>query len=346
MDKKMAEAPATEEGADARGEALEPLLAESSDRFCMFPVRYQEIWKMYKMAEASFWTAEEVDLSSDLKHWEGLNDGEKHFISHILAFFAASDGIVIENLAVRFMSDIMVPEARAFYGFQIAIENIHSEMYSLLLDTYIKDTAEKSRLFSAVETIPCVKRKADWSLRWIGSKSSFAERLVAFACVEGIFFSGSFCSIFWLKKRGLMPGLTFSNELISRDEGLHTDFACLLYSLLEHTKLPESRILEIVLGSVVIEQEFCTDALPVNLVGMNAGLMKQYIEFVADRLLVQLGCDKYYNSPNPFDFMELISLQGKTNFFEKRVGEYQKAGVMAGVDSAENLRSFTIDEDF
>jgi len=325
----------------------EPLLAESSDRFCMFPVRYQEIWKMYKMAEASFWTAEEVDLSADLKHWESLNDGEKHFISHILAFFAASDGIVLENLAVRFMSEIMVPEARAFYGFQIAIENIHSEMYSLLLETYIKDPIEKSRLFSAIETVPVIKKKADWALRWIGSDSTFAERLVAFACVEGIFFSGSFCAIFWLKKRGLMPGLTFSNELISRDEGLHTDFACLLYQNLEYTKLSSARILEVVTSAVSIEQEFVCDALPCNLVGMNADLMKTYIEFVADRLLVSLGCDKHFNVQNPFEFMELISLQGKTNFFEKRVGEYQKAGVMNSMDgNSHSMRAFTVDEDF
>ena len=292
-------------------------------------------------------TAEEVDLSSDQKHWEGLNDGEKHFVSHVLAFFAASDGIVIENLAVRFMSEITVPEARAFYGFQIAIENIHSEMYSLLLETYIKDPVEKSRLFSAIETVPVIKKKADWSLRWIGSQASFAERLVAFACVEGIFFSGSFCAIYWLKKRGLMPGLTFSNELISRDEGLHTDFACLLYKNLEYTQLSSDRVLEIVASAVTIEQEFVCDALPVNLVGMNSNLMKTYIEFVADRLLVALGNEKHFNVANPFEFMELISLQGKTNFFEKRVGEYQKAGVMNSMDGdSHSMRAFSTEEDF
>ena len=286
-------------------------------------------------------------MSSDQKHWEGLNDGEKHFVSHVLAFFAASDGIVLENLAVRFMAEITVPEARAFYGFQIAIENIHSEMYSLLLETYIKDPTEKSRLFSAIETVPVIKKKADWALRWIGSDSSFAERLVAFACVEGIFFSGSFCAIYWLKKRGLMPGLTFSNELISRDEGLHTDFACLLYKCLEYTKLDHDRVLEIVSSAVSIEQEFVCDALPCNLVGMNANLMSEYIEFVADRLLVALGNDKHYNATNPFEFMELISLQGKTNFFEKRVGEYQKAGVMNSIEGDNHsMRAFSTDEDF
>ena len=286
-------------------------------------------------------------MSSDQKHWEGLNDGEKHFVSHILAFFAASDGIVLENLAVRFMAEITVPEARAFYGFQIAIENIHSEMYSLLLETYIKDPTEKSRLFSAIETVPVIKKKADWALRWIGSDSSFAERLVAFACVEGIFFSGSFCAIYWLKKRGLMPGLTFSNELISRDEGLHTDFACLLYKCLEYTKLDHDRVLEIVSSAVTIEQEFVCDALPCNLVGMNANLMSEYIEFVADRLLVALGNEKHYNATNPFEFMELISLQGKTNFFEKRVGEYQKAGVMNSIEGDNHsMRAFSTDEDF
>ena len=286
-------------------------------------------------------------MSSDQKHWEGLNDGEKHFVSHVLAFFAASDGIVLENLAVRFMAEITVPEARAFYGFQIAIENIHSEMYSLLLETYIKDPTEKSRLFSAIETVPVIKKKADWALRWIGSDSSFAERLVAFACVEGIFFSGSFCAIYWLKKRGLMPGLTFSNELISRDEGLHTDFACLLYKCLEYTKLDHDRVLEIVSSAVSIEQEFVCDALPCNLVGMNANLMSEYIEFVADRLLVALGNEKHYNATNPFEFMELISLQGKTNFFEKRVGEYQKAGVMNSIEGDNHsMRAFSTDEDF
>ena len=322
----------------------EPLLCENDERFCMFPIKYPEIWEMYKKAEASFWTAEEVDLSSDIKHWEGLNDDEKHFVSHVLAFFASSDGIVLENLATRFLGDIQVPEARAFYGFQIAIENIHSEMYSLLLDAYIKDNAVKSNLFKAIETVPCVKRKADWAIKWIGSESSFAERLVAFACVEGIFFSGSFCAIFWLKKRGFMPGLTFSNELISRDEGLHCDFACLLYSLM-NKKLDKSVVLQIVKEAVEIEKEFVCDSLPVGLIGMNADMMKDYIDFVADRLLVELGMEKIYNTQNPFEFMELISLQGKTNFFEKRVGEYQKAGVMGSVNNT-SAHSFSLDEDF
>ncbi|MCO5551625.1 hypothetical protein L7F22_005130 [Adiantum nelumboides] len=326
-------------------EKTEPLLAENPLRFCMFPITYPSVWEMYKKAEASFWTAEEVDLSSDQHHWEGLHNDEKHFISHVLAFFAASDGIVLENLAVRFMKEIQVPEARAFYGFQIAIENIHSEMYSLLLETYIRDQKEKARLFNAVETIPCVAKKAEWALRWIGSQNSFAERLVAFACVEGIFFSGSFCAIFWLKKRGLMPGLTFSNELISRDEGLHCDFACLLYNLLEN-KLSQARVQEILCDAVEIEKEFVCEALSCDLVGMNSNLMRQYIEFVADRLMVALGQGKVYNTRNPFDWMELISLQGKTNFFEKRVGEYQKASVMANLGSAEGNHVFRLDEDF
>lgn len=312
----------------------------------MFPVRFPSIWEFYKKAEASFWTAEEVDLSSDLRHWdETLTADERHFISHVLAFFAASDGIVLENLAVRFMSDVQVPEARAFYGFQIAIENIHSEMYSLLIDTYIKDGEEKSRLFRAVETIPCVKRKAEWAMRWIDGSESFAERLIAFACVEGIFFSGSFCAIFWLKKRGLMPGLAFSNELISRDEGLHCDFACLLYGLLKG-KLAEERVKGIVMEAVEIEREFVCEALPVGLVGMNAKLMGEYIEFVADRLLGELGVGRVYNAVNPFDWMELISLQGKTNFFEKRVGEYQKAGVMSSLNGNGDSHVFKTDEDF
>jgi ribonucleoside-diphosphate reductase subunit M2 len=299
---------------------------------------------MYKKAEASFWTAEEVDLSSDAKDWESLNDGERHFIKHVLAFFAASDGIVLENLAGRFMTDVQLPEARAFYGFQIAIENIHSEMYSLLLETYIKDPMEKARLFQAIDTIPAVQKKAEWALKWISAKNRFAERLVAFACVEGIFFSGSFCAIYWLKKRGLMPGLTFSNELISRDEGLHCDFACLLYSNMEN-KLEESTIHDIVREAVALEIEFCTEALPASLVGMNDKLMGQYIEMCADRLLTSLGCSKIWNTANPFEFMELISLQGKTNFFEKRVGEYQKAGVMGGADGAA-MHTFSLEEDF
>lgn len=311
----------------------------------MFPIKYPAVWEMYKKAEASFWTAEEVDLSSDQGHWESLRDDEKHFISHVLAFFAASDGIVLENLAVRFMKEIQIPEARAFYGFQIAIENIHSEMYSLLLETYIKDHKEKARLFNAIETVPCVAKKADWALRWIGSESSFAERIVAFACVEGIFFSGSFCAIFWLKKRGLMPGLTFSNELISRDEGLHCDFACLLYTLLEN-KLSEARVREILCDAVEFEREFVCEALSCDLVGMNSTLMSQYIDFVADRLMVALGYSKIFNAQNPFDWMELISLQGKTNFFEKRVGEYQKASVMANLGSTESNHVFRMDDDF
>ena len=300
---------------------------------------------MYKKAEASFWTAEEVDLSHDLRHWDSLTADEKHFISHVLAFFAASDGIVLENLAGRFMKEVQVAEARAFYGFQVAIENIHSEMYSLLLETYIKDSVEKNRLFHAIETVPCVAKKAEWALRWIDGSESFAERLVAFACVEGIFFSGSFCAIFWLKKRGLMPGLTFSNELISRDEGLHCDFACLLYSLLRK-KLSEERVKGIVRDAVNIEREFVVDALPCALVGMNGVLMSQYIEFVADRLLGALGYGKTYNVQNPFDWMELISLQGKTNFFEKRVGDYQKASVMSSLNGNGGVHVFTMDEDF
>lgn len=324
----------------------EPLLAPNPDRFCMFPIQYPQIWEMYKKAEASFWTAEEVDLSQDQRHWENLTDGERHFITHVLAFFAASDGIVLENLAGRFMKEVQLAEARAFYGFQIAIENIHSEMYSLLLETYIKDSDEKSRLFRAVETIPCVERKATWALRWIDGSETFAERIIAFACVEGIFFSGSFCAIFWLKKRGLMPGLTFSNELISRDEGLHCDFACLLYSLLK-MKLSEERVQGIIADAVVIEREFVCDALPCALVGMNGELMSQYIEFVADRLLTALGYGKLYNASNPFDWMELISLQGKTNFFEKRVGEYQKASVMSSLNvNGGDSHVFKLDEDF
>ncbi|KAL9229497.1 hypothetical protein vseg_004959 [Gypsophila vaccaria] len=327
-------------------EETEPLLAPNPDRFCMFPIQYPQIWEMYKKAEASFWTAEEVDLSQDLRHWSTtLSDDERHFITHVLAFFAASDGIVLENLACRFMKEIQLPEARAFYGFQIAIENIHSEMYSLLLETYIQDSALKSNLFRAVETIPAVKRKADWALRWIDGGESFAERIIAFACVEGIFFSGSFCAIFWLKKRGLMPGLTFSNELISRDEGLHCDFACLLYSLLKK-KASEERVQGIIKEAVEIEREFVCDALPCALVGMNGELMSQYIEFVADRLLGALGCGKVYGVTNPFDWMELISLQGKTNFFEKRVGEYQKASVMNSLNGHGGSHVFKLDEDF
>jgi ribonucleoside-diphosphate reductase beta chain len=318
----------------------EKLLEENKDRFVLFPINHADIWKMYKTHVASFWTAEEVDLHADLKDWERLSDDEKHFVKHVLAFFAASDGIVNENLAVNFMREVQVPEARCFYGFQIMMENIHSEMYSLLIDTYIKDNAERRYLFNAIETVPCVKKKAEWALRWIGN-GSFAERLVAFAAVEGIFFSGSFCSIFWLKKRGLMPGLSTSNEFISRDEGLHCDFACLLYGMLEN-KLSHSHVLSIIKDAVVNEHEFVTSALPVSLIGMNSKMMCQYIEFVADRLLVALGYPKHYNSSNPFDFMEMISLQGKTNFFEKRVSEYKKQGV--GQAKEDNV--FKLDEDF
>jgi len=319
----------------------EILLKENKDRFVILPINYPAIWEKYKQHEASFWTAEEIDLSSDLKDWENLNNGERHFISHILAFFAASDGIVNENLAVNFMSEVQLPEARCFYGFQIMMENIHSETYALLIDTYIKNPEEKNRLFHAIDTVPAVKKKAEWALRWI-TNGSFAERLVAFAAVEGIFFSGSFCSIFWLKKRGLMPGLTFSNELISRDEGLHCEFACLLYKMLQN-KLSEAQVKSIITDAVTIEKEFITEALPVDLIGMNAKLMQQYIEFVADRWLVELGYPKVYNATNPFDFMEMISLQGKTNFFEKRVGDYQKAGVMTTNNVSQ---SFSLDEDF
>lgn len=319
----------------------EILLKENKDRFVILPINYPAIWEKYKQHEASFWTAEEIDLGADLKDWENLNNGERHFISHILAFFAASDGIVNENLAVNFMSEVQLPEARCFYGFQIMMENIHSETYALLIDTYIKNPEEKNRLFHAIDTVPAVKKKAEWALRWI-TNGSFAERLVAFAAVEGIFFSGSFCSIFWLKKRGLMPGLTFSNELISRDEGLHCEFACLLYKILQN-KLSETQVKSIITDAVTIEKEFITEALPVDLIGMNAKLMQQYIEFVADRWLMELGYSKVYNAANPFDFMEMISLQGKTNFFEKRVGDYQKAGVMGTANASQ---SFSLDEDF
>jgi ribonucleoside-diphosphate reductase beta chain len=318
----------------------EVLLRENKDRFVILPINYPRIWEMYKKHEASFWTAEEIDLSDDLKHWENLNDGERHFISHILAFFAASDGIVNENLAVNFMSEVQVPEARCFYGFQIMMENIHSETYALLIDTYIKDPAEKDRLFHAIDTVPAVQKKAEWALKWINN-GTFAQRLVAFAAVEGIFFSGSFCSIFWLKKRGLMPGLTFSNELISRDEGMHCEFACLLYGMLSE-KLSKQEATKIITDAVEIEKEFVTDALPVNLIGMNAKMMSQYIEFVADRWLVELGYERVYNTTNPFDFMEMISLQGKTNFFEKRVGDYQKNGVL----NTQESKAFSLDEDF
>lgn len=298
------------------------LLADNPNRYVMFPLQDHDIWQLYKKMFDCMWRAEEIDLSKDMKHWESLNDHERHFIKMILAFFAASDGIVIENLGMRFLSEVQLPEARAAYGFQLMIENVHSETYSLLIDTYIKDDFEKKTLFEAIENFPCIKKKGDWAIKWINDKrSSFAARLVAFACVEGIFFSGAFCSIYWLKKRGLMPGLTFSNELISRDEGMHTDLAVMLFNKL-NKKLNKSKIKEIVKEAVDIEKEFICDALPCKLIGMNATLMSQYIEFVADRLLVQLGCNKEYKSENPFDFMEMISLEGKTNFFEKRVADY------------------------
>ncbi|MEN9744124.1 MAG: hypothetical protein RLZZ65_1929 [Bacteroidota bacterium] len=320
----------------------EPILEENKSRFVLFPIQHDDIWSFYKKAEASFWTAEEIDLSPDIIDWESkLNDDERHFIKHVLAFFAASDGIVNENLAEHFLNEVQYTEAKFFYGFQVTMENIHSETYSLLIDTYIKDTKEKNYLFNAIDTVDCVRKKADWALRWI-DQGSFAERLVAFAAVEGIFFSGSFCSIFWLKKRGLMPGLSFSNELISRDEGLHCDFACLLYTQHLVNKLPKEKVREIITNAVEIEKEFVTDALPVKLIGMNSDLMGQYIEFVADRLLVELGNERVYNATNPFDFMDMISIQGKTNFFEKRVGEYQKAGVLAGKEN----QTFSLDEDF
>ena len=320
----------------------EPILKENPNRFVLFPIQHNDIWEMYKKQEASIWTAEELDLSPDLVDWDSkLNDDERFFIKHILAFFAASDGIVNENLAENFLSEVQYTEAKFFYGFQVMMENIHSETYSLLIDTYIKDSKEKNYLFNAIETFEPVKKKADWAMRWIDN-GSYAERLISFAAVEGIFFSGSFCSIFWLKKRGLMPGLTFSNELISRDEGLHCDFACMLYNNHLVNKLPKEQVQKIIEDAVEIEKEFVTESLPVRLIGMNADLMSQYIEFVADRLLTELGNDKIYNTSNPFDFMDMINLQGKTNFFEKRVGEYQKAGVLNGTEN----NSFSLDADF
>jgi len=320
----------------------ELLLQENKDRFVLFPIKHNDIWDFYKKAEASFWTAEEIDLSADISDWENkLTKDEKHFIKHVLAFFAASDGIVNENLAVHFLNEVQYPEARCFYGFQIMMENIHSETYSLLIDTYIKDPVEKDFLFNAMDNLPSVSKKAEWALRWIDN-GNFLERLIAFAAVEGIFFSGSFCSIFWLKKRGLMPGLTFSNELISRDEGLHRDFACLLYTNYIEHKLDPEIVYTMIKDAVEIEKEFVTDSLPVRLIGMNSELMCQYIEYVADHLLGTLNLQKVYNVTNPFDFMELISMEGKTNFFEKRVGEYKKAGVGANRDK----QMFSTDEDF
>ena len=317
------------------------ILQEDTNRYVMFPIQDQDIWQMYKKQVECFWRAEEIDLSKDVTHWETLDQKEKYFVSMILAFFAASDGIVLENLAMRFMGEVQLSEARAFYGFQIAMENIHSETYSLLIDTYIKDREEKTMLFQAIDNFPCIKKKADWAIKWINDKrSSFATRLIAFACIEGIFFSGAFCSIFWLKKRGLMPGLTFSNELISRDEALHTEFAVLLYSKL-NKKITKAKVLEILKEAVEIEKEFICDALPCRLIGMNSDLMCQYIEFVADRLSVQLGYDKIYNKSNPFDFMEMISIQRKTNFFENKVSEYALATKMV-----DNNDAFDFTDDF
>ncbi|MAP60045.1 MAG: ribonucleoside-diphosphate reductase [Euryarchaeota archaeon] len=327
-------------------EHIEPMLQENMNRFVLFPIQHTEIWEMYKLHAAAFWTAEEIDLAEDAKDWKKLNDNEKHFLKHVLAFFAASDGIVNENLVTNFADEVQWPEARCFYGFQIMMENIHAETYSLLIDAYIEDPNEKAHLFNALETVPSVKKKGSWALKWLSrKKGTFAQRLVAFAAVEGIFFSGSFCAIFWLKKRGLMPGLTFSNELISRDEGLHCDFACLLHNQLIRGA-GENVIHRIISEAVEIECEFVTSALPVELIGMNAGLMRQYIEFVADRLLVSLGASKLYDVTNPFPWMEMISMQGKTNFFEKRVGEYQKSGVKDGATLGSVQQRFSIDEDF
>ena len=357
----------------------EPMLQENESRFVIFPIKHHDLWTMFKKAQASFWTAEEIDLAMDMRDWDTLNDDEQHFVKHVLAFFAASDGIVNENLVERFCAEVQYPEARFFYGFQIMIENVHSETYSLLIDTYVKDKHEKTSLFNALETVPCVRKKADWAMKWITESKRFAERLVAFAVVEGIFFSGSFCAIYWLKKRGLMPGLTFSNELISRDEGMHCDFACMLYAKLEK-KLTDEELHSIVSEAVEYEKEFVCDALPVSLIGMNSALMSHYIEFCADRLLVALNASKLYHARNPFDWMELISLQGKTcvffslkhvqpqahahthtrslfsllhhrNFFEKRVAEYQKANVMSSVaksssDDIMNMNEFSLEVDF
>lgn len=321
---------------------IEPILQENKNRFVIFPIKHHDIWEFYKKTEASFWTAEEIDLSQDLNDWNNkLSEDEKYFVKHILAFFAASDGIVNENLAENFVNEVQYAEAKFFYGFQIMMENIHSETYSLLIDTYVKDEAEKTELFTAIDVFPAIKKKAEWALKWIES-DSFAERLIAFAAVEGIFFSGSFCSIFWLKKRGLMPGLTFSNELISRDEGVHCDFAVHLHNHHLVNKVPKARIREIIVNALDIEREFITESIPVSLIGMNATLMTQYLEFVTDRLLVELGCEREYNTPNPFDFMDMISLQGKTNFFEKKVAEYQKSGVM-NTDSDAQKISFDAD---
>jgi ribonucleoside-diphosphate reductase subunit M2 len=318
----------------------EPLLTPDDKRFVMFPIKYQDVWEMYQKSVDSFWRPEEIDLTKDLNHWNTLSDDERHFISMILSFFAASDGIVLENLAIRFMNDVQISEARAFYGFQIAMENIHSHTYSLLIETYIKDEEQKHKLFNSIETIPCIQKKAVWAQKWIhDNRSSFATRLIAFACIEGIFFSGAFCSIFWLKQRGLMPGLTFSNELISRDEALHCEFAVLLYSHLQK-KTNKNRVYEIIKEAVEIEQEFICEALPCRMIGMNAQLMNQYIQFVADRLSVQLGYDKIYNVANPFSFMELISLQSKTNFFEKTVSDYSLANKSGSTEAFDFVDDF------
>ena len=318
----------------------ELILKNNPNRFVIFPIQHHDIWAFYKKAEASFWTAEEIDLSDDLNDYAALNDGEKHFVNNVLAFFAASDGIVNENLAMNFINEVQYPEAKFFYGFQIMMENVHSETYSLLIDTYVKSPEEQNKYLKAIETIPCVQKKAEWALDWINSES-FAERLIAFAAVEGIFFSGSFCSIFWLKKRGLLPGLSFSNELISRDEGLHCDFACHLHNNHVADKVPKEKIYEIIASALEIEKEFITESLPVDLIGMNSSLMKQYLEFVADRLLVDLECEKAYNSDNPFDFMQNIALQNKTNFFEKRVAEYAKSNV--GEKAEDNELNFNVE---
>tara|TARA_B100001778_G_scaffold20528_1_gene15389 strand:- start:795 stop:1832 length:1038 start_codon:yes stop_codon:yes gene_type:complete len=331
---------------DLTSEHIEPMLQENNDRFVLFPIKHHDVWEMYKQSMACFWTADEIDLAPDLAEWENLSDDSRHFLKHVLAFFAASDGIVNENLVTNFADEVQWPEARCFYGFQIMMENIHAETYSLLIDTYIKDPQEKNHLFKALDTVPSVKKKGEWALRWLDRKrGNFAERLVAFAAVEGIFFSGSFCALFWLKKQGIMQGLTFSNELISRDEGLHCDFACLLHSKLNRGA-GENMIHRIIGEAVKIEIEFVTEALPVSLIGMNATLMKQYIEFVADRLLISLGATKLYNVENPFPWMEMISLQGKTNFFERRVGEYQKAGVMSSGTLGAVQQRFSLEEDF
>merc|ERR1712241_20109 len=330
-------------------EKSDPLLKENPNRWVLFPIQYPALFEMYKKHEASFWTAEEIDLAQDAKDWDTLSEKEQHFVKHVLAFFAASDGIVLENLSSRFSCEIQIPEARAFYAFQMAMENIHSETYSLLIEQYMRDPAEKDAVFNAINTMPPVQAKAAWAVQWMKGESSFAERIVAFAAVEGILFSGSFCAIYWLKKRGLMPGLTFSNELISRDEGLHAEFACLVYSMLEN-KLPDDVVHEIIKGAVEVERQFICEALSCDLIGMNNELMTRYIEFVADRLLSTLGHPKLFKASNPFDWMELISLQGKTNFFEKRVGDYQKAGVMSSVQgkdgASDESRGFALDVDF